>query len=199
MVEGHAQVHHRPHDDLAIHDNRLLHGPTQPQYRHLRRVYDGSEHVDVIVGERGYCEPRACHVVDAKRVLSGLVCERANLPGNAQQVQRVGSSEHRHNEAVRDNPDLLGLELSGVSLSPRFNRNVTEYTASVGDEVSSITVSPELTNTLATYSIASDADAQAADGEVDLAVGENLITVTVTSADRSATKTYTVAVTRAAQ
>ena len=80
-------------------------------------------------------------------------------------------------------------------LSPDFDLDTTDYTATVANDVESVTVTPRLTNTLATYAITSDNDADV----VDLTTGANTITLTVTSADATATKTYTVVVTRSAQ
>ena len=95
--------------------------------------------------------------------------------------------------------DLLGLELSAGELSPGFDRDTTDYTATAANDVESVTVTPRLTNTLATYAITSDTDADVVGDVVDLTTGANTITLTVTSADATATKTYTVVVTRSAQ
>ncbi len=96
----------------------------------------------------------------------------------------------------KDNADLLGLELSGAELSPSFDREVTGYSASVASDVTTLTVTPSLTNTLATYTVTSDGDADVTGNEVDLVVGDNTITVTVTSADATTAQTYTIVVTR---
>ena len=99
----------------------------------------------------------------------------------------------------KDSADLLGLEIGDVELSPDFDRDTTDYTATVANDVESVTVTPRLTNTLATYAITSDTDAEVAGDVIDLTTGANTITLTVTSADATATKTYTVVVTRSAQ
>ena len=97
----------------------------------------------------------------------------------------------------RNSADLLGLPVSGAGLSSSFDRATTGYTATVANGIDSVTVSPELTNSLAVYTIYSDTDGAAGeDGIVNLSVGANVIKVRVVSADRSATKTYTVTVTR---
>ena len=97
----------------------------------------------------------------------------------------------------KDSADLLGLDLTAGELSPDFDRDTTEYTATVANEVASVEVMPQLTNTLATYLIASDNDTEVLNGAVDLVVGANTITVVVTSADATVMKTYTILVTRA--
>ena len=96
----------------------------------------------------------------------------------------------------KDSADLVGLEISAGELSPGFDRDATAYTASVANDVASVAVTPQLTNTLATYAITSDNDAEVVDGAVDLVVGANTITVVATSADTTATKTYSIVVTR---
>ena len=97
----------------------------------------------------------------------------------------------------KNNADLLALELSAGQLSPSFDRETTSYTASVANDVASLTLSPGLTNTLATYEIGSDTDSDVSGDTVDLTAGENVVTVTVLSADTTETRTYTVTVTRA--
>ena len=97
----------------------------------------------------------------------------------------------------KDSADLLSLELSAGELSPDFDRDTTDYSATVANDVASVEVTPQLTNTLATYLIVSDNDREVLDGAVDLVAGANTITLTVTSADATVMKTYTVVVTRA--
>ena len=97
----------------------------------------------------------------------------------------------------RNSADLLGLQVSDAALSPAFGRAATAYTATVANGIDTVAIAPELTNSLAVYTIYSDTDgAVGEDGIVNLSVGANVIKVRVVSADRSATKTYTVTVTR---
>jgi phage major head subunit gpT-like protein len=88
------------------------------------------------------------------------------------------------------NANLKALVLSAGTLSPAFDPAVTSYTASVANSVSSITVTGTPTESGAGLS-ANSGVAQ------PLAVGANVITITVT-AQNGAVKTYTVTVTRAA-
>ena len=96
----------------------------------------------------------------------------------------------------KDSADLLGLEIGDVELSPDFDRDTTDYSATVASDVATLTVMPSLTNTLATYTVASDKDADVPGNEVDLGGGANTVTVTVTSADATTATTYTIVVTR---
>ena len=99
----------------------------------------------------------------------------------------------------RSNAQLLGMDLGGMALSTAFDRDVFTYTASAANEVASVTVKPVLTNSLSFHAIYSDTGGAAgADGVVALAEGANVIRVHVISADRTASNTYTVTVTRAA-
>ena len=92
---------------------------------------------------------------------------------------------------------LSGLTLSGVTLSPAFASGTITYTASVDNSVSATTVTAVTTDDKATRKILIRG-VQDLDADVDLAVGDNTITVEVTAEDGNTTKTYTVTVTRAA-
>ena len=99
---------------------------------------------------------------------------------------------------------LGSLTLSQGTLTPAFSSTVGTYTANVGNDVASITMGLG-TPTGATIEVTRiTADGRlsltGANGVyvVDLVVGSNEIEIKLTSEDRSATKTYTVTVTRAA-
>ena len=109
-----------------------------------------------------------------------------------------------------DQTELTGATLSSLSLTdngaslgltPPFGPLVRTYRASVPNNVESVTLTATKTNNGATLSfIRSDDIRQTGNAmEVDytLEVGENPVTITVTSADGSRVKTYTVNVTRA--
>ena len=87
--------------------------------------------------------------------------------------------------------DAAGDEQSG------FMTGVTAYTGSVDNDVDKTTVTATATDAAATVAVTSDQDNDVgADNVVELEVGENTITVTVTAADGKTTGTYTVVVTR---
>ncbi len=94
--------------------------------------------------------------------------------------------------AVSSNANLSALALSGgVVLDPAFSSAVTAYSANVGEEVSSVMVA-------ATASHAS-ARVEIEPGElVELSVGENAVTATVTAQDGTTRQAYVITVTRAA-
>ncbi len=86
------------------------------------------------------------------------------------------------------NANLASLSLSSGTLSPTFDPAVPAYTASVANAITGVTVlagtSPGATAVIA--------------GGSSLAVGSNVITITVTAGDGTTVKTYTVTVDRAA-
>ena len=91
---------------------------------------------------------------------------------------------------------LSDLALSGVAFG-MFDPATTGYTASVTNDVERATVTATTNDDGATYVIQLNG-VDDADGTVELAVGENTVSVVVTAEDGTTTKTYTVAVTRAA-
>ena len=97
-----------------------------------------------------------------------------------------------------DSALLVDLTVDNGALLPEFDRDVTEYELSVDNATSAITITPEVTNLFANYAISADTDTTVIDDTVDLSLGANVVTITVTAADGVTTRDYTVAVTRAA-
>ena len=91
---------------------------------------------------------------------------------------------------------LRALTLSGIDFG-NFSSTTTSYTASVANSVSQTTVTPTVNDSGASYVIKLGGTTDA-DGTVSLGVGENVITIEVTAEDNQNTRTYAVAVTRAA-
>ncbi len=110
--------------------------------------------------------------------------------------QHIGNRMPTDESPWFNSADLLSLELSDGSLNPAFAGDVTTYSASVANSAASIEVTPEVTNLLSTYAITSNTDTSVEDDEVDLTVGENTVTITVTAADGVTTQTYTITVNR---
>ena len=98
--------------------------------------------------------------------------------------------------ALSGDATLSGLALSGIDFGA-FDPAITEYTAEVANDVTETTVTPTVNHDGATYVVKLDGVADA-DGTVDLAVGENAVTIEVTAEDGETAKTYAVTVTRAA-
>ena len=93
----------------------------------------------------------------------------------------------------------LGLTPSTLSLVPAFDSATISYAVSADNAVSSIRVTPTLNqaNAMVTVNGAAVTSGQESQ-QITLSVGETTITVVVTAQDGTTTKTYTVAVTRAA-
>ena len=91
---------------------------------------------------------------------------------------------------------LSSLSLSDGTLDPTFMSGTQSYTASVANSVTSTMVTAETTDPNAAEPVIKLDGTEDADGTVDLAEGENSITVEVTAEDGTTTLTYTVTVTR---
>ncbi|NBH14628.1 hypothetical protein D3Z36_10720 [Lachnospiraceae bacterium] len=105
----------------------------------------------------------------------------------AMPVLAAAAGDAQTGAASGDN-SLSSLSLSAGSLSPAFQYNVTDYTASVGAEVSSVEVNAQTSNANATV--------ESVSGNTDLQPGQNTISVVV-KAENGVTATYKIVVTRA--
>ena len=99
-------------------------------------------------------------------------------------------------DALSTDATLSGLTLSGVDFGT-FASGTTSYTASVANSVSQTTVTPTMNHSGASYVIKLNGVTDE-DGVISLSVRSNIITIEVTAEDGETTRTYTVAVTRAA-
>ena len=106
-----------------------------------------------------------------------------------------------NNTAAATDATLSALGLlagaDAVALSPGFAANEASYAASVLYEVAVVTVNATSADSRAAVVLPDDADTVTGGVQVDLVVGANTITVTVTAEDGSTTGTYAVVVTRA--
>lgn len=115
----------------------------------------------------------------------------ASLTGvNVDGAKMTASSAISVTIAQSDNAALSSLSVSGTSLSPAFNANKTSYTATVKYSVEKVKVSANVADAGAIVTGA---------GDVVLKVGENKVTVTVTSASGKAKKSYTIKIKRMTQ
>ena len=97
-----------------------------------------------------------------------------------------------------DDASLSGLALSGVDFGG-FAGGTTSYAAEVAHELESTTVAATASHEDAEVEITPlDVDAETTGHQVSLAVGETTVVAAVTAADGESTRTYKVAVTRAA-
>ena len=95
----------------------------------------------------------------------------------------------------------LALAESGgatITLTPGFATGTTTYTASVANGIDTVTLAATKNDSNATVVIASDDDTGTPGvAELDLNVGSNTLTVTVTAEDGTTEQEYTITVTRA--
>lgn len=82
---------------------------------------------------------------------------------------------------------LSSLSISPGTLSPAFQYNVVDYTASVGEDVTSVEVNAKPSNETATI--------ESVSGNTDLQAGENTVSIVVKAQDGT-TATYKIIVTR---
>ncbi len=105
------------------------------------------------------------------------------IPFAADRLMKFGNSS-----------DLSGLTLSAGALSPAFRAETTSYTANVGNERTSIDIMPTAAEAAATVMVNGMAVTSGQAQTVALNVGDNAVTILVTSSNGN-TKTYTVTVT----
>ena len=97
-------------------------------------------------------------------------------------------------DALSSDATLRSLSLSGIDFGT-FDPDTTTYTAQVINDVTQTTVTP-VRNDVEAAHVIKVGGVEDADGDVSLAVGENVISVEVTAEDGETTRTYTVTVTR---
>ncbi|MCI9178171.1 MAG: hypothetical protein HFJ28_06475 [Clostridia bacterium] len=85
-----------------------------------------------------------------------------------------------------DNNNLSALTISGITLTPAFQKDVLQYTATVSKDITKLEVNAKAEDSKSQVKI---------QGNEDLKDGENTIKIVVTAED-STTKTYTVKVTK---
>lgn len=93
---------------------------------------------------------------------------------------------------------LSGLALSSGNLEPVFNTNTMIYSATVANGVSTLAVTPSTAGTTAVVKINGVSAVSGASTAVPLNVGDNTLTITDMTEDRTVKRTYWVVVKRAA-
>ncbi len=102
-------------------------------------------------------------------------------------VQVFATAADNTEGSLSGDNSLSTLSLSAGTLSPEFQYNITDYTASVGADVSSVEVTTKTSNEYATV--------ESISGNTDLQPGQNTISVIV-KAQNGATATYKIVVTK---
>ena len=118
----------------------------------------------------------------------------------------VGTQGGHKVDGINTDATLSSLTLSGISLDQTFTAGaagtaVTSFTATTDAAPTTVTAILTATPTQSGASVAitpPDADTNTTDHEVDLDVGDTVITVAVTSSNGDVVRTYTITVTRPA-
>ena len=100
-------------------------------------------------------------------------------------------------ETISDNAELSAINLSTGTLTSALVSGTHDYTAFVANATTTVTVTADPDNDEALVtSITADTDSTVENGEVDLDVGSNIITISVIAQDGTTTQDYTVTVYR---
>ncbi|SFG56905.1 Cadherin-like beta sandwich domain-containing protein [Desulfotomaculum arcticum] len=102
-----------------------------------------------------------------------------------------------YEEKADTNANLSNLALSSGTLDPAFTPGNTDYKVTVGSDIANITVTSTASNVNAVVEInGAVVNSGSASQTINLQVGTNTLTIKVTAADGTTTKTYTVNVVR---
>ena len=97
---------------------------------------------------------------------------------------------------TQNDATLRSLKVTGAKLSPSFLFDLADYTVSVGHDTATATIEAVANQSSATVAYEPTYAGGAALYQRGLAVGDNLVTITVTAPDGVTTKAYTVTIDR---
>ncbi|MCD9026342.1 GLUG motif-containing protein [Cohnella silvisoli] len=139
----------------------------------------------------------ATYTHTATGLTNGTTYYFAVKAGNADAVSVYSNEASATPYALSGNANLSGLTLSQGTLSPTFDPNTLNYTATVDNSVSGVKVTPTASSVSATVKVNGTVVASgSASGDIGLNVDSNTIGVEVTAQDGVTKKKYTVTVTR---
>ncbi len=104
-------------------------------------------------------------------------------PVDAKNITNISSMININ--ALGTDASLSSLKIPNTTLTPKFDKNVTEYSADIKD-ITEITINAAATD--------SNAKIMISDNYKNLVKGENIIKISVTAENGAATKTYTIKV-----
>ena len=111
-----------------------------------------------------------------------------NEAGEAADVVKGNSVSLSINaSSISKDATLAFLTVKGVDLSPDFNPNITDYSATVDRETTEVQVTPMANNMFASLAIS---------GNNNLQIGMNVIKIEVTAQDQETVMLYTIHITR---
>ena len=169
----------------AVIDGTLTYNSSVLQYVSGGGANSGST-VKIVEGLSGEKSVSFKIVFKAIAAGSGSLSFSAEASGEGDGKASAGATVTVTETKPSTNANLGSLTISSGTLTPEFKQNTTSYTASVKYTVEKVTISAN--------AVMGDSKVTGA-GTFNLAVGDNVNTVKVTSAS-GATKTYTVTVRR---
>lgn len=123
----------------------------------------------------------------SKEKVNGYVWYRVKYNGATKYVASNLVTTTKPEEKKSSNTNLKSLTITNQTLLPEFNSSTTEYSLNVGLDINELEIKAETEDSNSTVTI---------DGNKDLKVGKNTITITVKAQDET-TKKYTITVTKA--
>lgn len=127
----------------------------------------------------GYIWYRVSYNGATKYVASSLLTDK--------KVEKVEETQEEPQEEKKsDNANLKSLTIEGQELVPAFNKETTEYTMQVTSDITELNIKAEAEDEKASVEI---------QGNKDLKVGENIVTITVNAEDNTI-KIYEIKVTK---
>ena len=157
----------------------------------IRREIGKKHHVELT-----WLEGRLTYVIDGHVIFDGVEDKNA---GHVYSGGHVGVMGFNSTVVVNDvyavpAAGLTGLQVSGAALSPAFDKAQTDYEAFVDCGTETVRVTPEAGSGVEITVSGEAVESGSASGEIALAPGENVITVT--AASWNGEKTYTISVYR---
>ena len=100
MVEGERDVHHIPHIDLPLSEDRPFHDLVDAQDCNVWKVDDGRSEESAYCTHVGNREGRAVNLLQGELTRPGLLGELFDLPRECEDVLRVGVLNDRDHEPL---------------------------------------------------------------------------------------------------
>ncbi|MBC5773665.1 cadherin-like beta sandwich domain-containing protein [Pontibacter sp. KCTC 32443] len=182
---------------LAVHGSGILYIADSQNYRVRKVTTDG-----IITTLTGTGSAWSGSEEENVLAINAMVIRPNSVAlDNRDNLYIVEEIRHRirkvDNVVLSPDADLKSFTLSTGTLSPAFAAATTSYTASVANEITTVNITPTLSHTKATLTVNGTVSASGAAKSMSLNVGVNTLAIVVT-AENGITKTYTLAITRAA-
>ena len=133
----------------------------------------------------GYVWYRVSYKGATKYISSSLVTTTKPSEEEPNKNETTGNNEITDGEKS-SNKNLSSLAIEGIELSPTFNKDVTQYTATVDGDVTELKINTKLEDSKSKVEI---------EGNKELKEGDNIIKVKVTAEDETI-RTYFITVTK---